>query len=123
MPRAFFLHAMLVSSHVMRVSSALSVVCKDTPGWDNRSGKSCTDYHMERWCSHGAFTTGREWTGGAQFNYPERACCVCGKQAALAPSVEDQLATAAAAKSERDDVAEKEAKEPPEAREELQRRM
>ena len=52
--------------------------CRDTPGFDNGSGKGCSDY-AEVWCSDGAFLVGAEWTGGANFGFPERSCCACGK--------------------------------------------
>ena len=100
-----------------RSAAALSVSCKDTPGWDNRSGKSCFDYHKEQWCSHGAFTPSKEWTGGAQFNYPERACCVCGKQSVVAPSIEES------APAEKESAAAAEAEQPPEVKEALQGRL
>ena len=55
-------------------------VCADDDAWDNFSGKRCADYSAE-WCSAGGFHVGAEWTGGAQFNFPERHCCACGKPA------------------------------------------
>ena len=54
--------------------------CTDDPAWSNFSGKGCADY-ASTWCSDGGFHVGAEWTGGAQFNNPERHCCACGKPA------------------------------------------
>ena len=36
----------------------------------------------------GAFRPGQEWTGGEFFDYPERACCACGKDRAAAPCLD-----------------------------------
>ena len=60
----------------------LDMSCIDTEGWDNFSGKRCSDYAMSEWCVRGAFKKGQEWTGGAQFNSPESNCCICGKTSA-----------------------------------------
>ena len=53
--------------------------CVDTEGWDNHSGRRCSDYALEQWCMRGAFVKGFEWTSGHQFNRPESNCCICGK--------------------------------------------
>lgn len=58
-------------------------VCEDDAAWDNFSGKRCADYRG-RWCRDGKFNLGAEWTGGSQFNFPERSCCACGKPPSLA---------------------------------------
>ena len=73
-------------------SSLLDFSCTDDVDWDNGSGKRCIDYREQQWCHKGAFVVGKEWTGGSQFNYPERHCCVCGRQgggtsATPAPSI------------------------------------
>jgi len=49
----------------------------DTPGWSNPT-YDC-DWYGEHWCKEGSFRAGSEWTGGAQFLYPELNCVVCGK--------------------------------------------
>ena len=38
--------------------------CVDTEGWDNHSGRRCSDYALEQWCMRGAFVKGFEWTSG-----------------------------------------------------------
>ena len=53
--------------------------CTDDEPWENHSGKNCADYSSESWCARGGFVPGAEWTGGEQFNWPERHCCECGK--------------------------------------------
>ena len=68
--------------------------CHDTPGFDNGSGKGCADY-AEAWCSNGAFLVGAEWTGGAQFGFPERSCCACGKPVGEPLGASDSLPIAA----------------------------
>ena len=69
--------------------------CADTPGWENHSGKKCHDYVTERWCVGKHFTVGKEWTSGAQFNFPERHCCACGKPASVEDDPEVQALTKA----------------------------
>ena len=56
-----------------------SMSCTDDEAWENHSGKRCADYSAESWCTRGGFAPGAEWTGGEQFNWPERHCCECGK--------------------------------------------
>ena len=62
------------------ISGLLSQQCQDDAEWQNNSGKGCADYSIQQWCKDGTFTAGKEWTGGVQFNFPERHCCVsaCG---------------------------------------------
>ena len=67
---------------VIPLLALLGATCQDNPAWDNHSGKTCADYHTNRWCTGGWLAPGSEWTGGPQFNWPERACCACGKQGA-----------------------------------------
>ena len=55
------------------------MACTDDEPWENHSGKHCADYSSESWCARGGFVPGAEWTGGEQFNWPERHCCECGK--------------------------------------------
>ena len=52
--------------------------CQDTPGWSNPYERTCEDYASE-WCDGAGFVVGQEWAGGEDYNYPERACCACGK--------------------------------------------
>ena len=66
--------------------------CRDDPKWGhNGYGKRCHEYEYPRqpatpkgaergagWCAAGALKPGSEWAGGANFRYPERACCACG---------------------------------------------
>merc|ERR1711865_681127 len=59
--------------------SVVMKTCKDTPGWDNKSFKSCAQYESHGWCKGGDFTAGSKWTGGEQYNFPEKNCCACGK--------------------------------------------
>ena len=66
-------------------------VCQDDPSWDNNSGKTCGDYASQGWCTGSGFRIGKEWTGGAQFNWPERHCCSCQ----AAPAISATAATAA----------------------------
>jgi hypothetical protein len=60
--------------------SAIDPRCIDDPGWNNGKGQGCRDYRSQLWCRGGSFLIGKEWSGGTSYNYPERACCVCGKQ-------------------------------------------
>ena len=55
--------------------------CRDEPAWSNGHGKDCAAYAAEGWCAGGNAAAGAEWTLGAQFRYPERACCACGRSA------------------------------------------
>ncbi|CAF1211055.1 unnamed protein product [Adineta steineri] len=69
-------------------------VCRDTPDWYNGhpasnanggKGWACADYAMHPentsifWCKDGKATIGNDWALGAEFKYPEKNCCVCGK--------------------------------------------
>ena len=54
-------------------------VCNDTPAWENGVGYDCNNYG-KRWCENGTARPGEEWTLGAEYNYPENNCCVCGKR-------------------------------------------
>ena len=69
----------------------LWMACTDDEPWENHSGKSCADYSSESWCARGGFVPGAEWTGGEQFNWPERHCCECGKAGPRALAVTDEL--------------------------------
>merc|ERR1712187_324590 len=54
--------------------------CKDTPWWRSPKGYSCTGYHSyesKGWCEDGRFTSTMFWTGGEEFNFPEKNCCIC----------------------------------------------
>ena len=73
-----------------------SSLCADDVDWDNHSGRKCADYSREGWCRGGKLVASYSWTGGAQFNYPERACCACGKSPP-APAYTPPVATASAA--------------------------
>jgi hypothetical protein len=54
--------------------------CVDTENWNNIVGFTCFEYEViQLWCANGKFTPSNNWTGGPQFNYPERNCCACGK--------------------------------------------
>jgi hypothetical protein len=68
-------------------------LCTDTPGWQNNNGFGCDIYANNGgrsrtvngqtpvgWCANGAAAPGQEWTLGANWNYPENNCCVCGKK-------------------------------------------
>lgn len=70
---------MSLGSSLMSSFQAQPTACIDTPLWDNNSGRRCADYSREGWCRNGMLTL--TWTGGAQFNHPERECCACGKGA------------------------------------------
>jgi len=61
--------------------------CVDAADWQNRHGASCAEY-AQKHCAGGAFRPGQEWTGGEFFDYPERACCACGKDRAAAPCLD-----------------------------------
>jgi len=63
-------------------AQSVSPTCVDTPGWNNGQGWACVNYGPGRrnWCSNGRFTRGQEWTGGSKYKFPERNCCVCGRQ-------------------------------------------
>lgn len=53
--------------------------CQDTSVWNNLHGHNCASY-ASQWCQNGAAITGKEWALGESFNYPEKNCCVCGKE-------------------------------------------
>ena len=77
---------MLTGDFLLNAQPALAATsptgCTDDALWENHSGRKCDDYSREGWCKAGALEI--KWTGGAQFNFPERACCACGKAALLA---------------------------------------
>jgi len=55
-------------------------------GWGNNpfgGGHPCADYESKLWCSGGTIV--EAWTTGANWNYPENNCCVCGKSPPPAP--------------------------------------
>merc|ERR1719443_77136 len=54
--------------------------CQDTRGWSNGYRHGCASYKA-RWCSNGGPKPGQGWTLGSKYNFPERNCCVCGKDA------------------------------------------
>lgn len=58
-------------------------VCTDTPDWKSTTNVSCVgvnSYESHRWCEDGNFRENFGWTKGKKFNFPERNCCICGKQ-------------------------------------------
>ena len=59
-------------------------LCQDAPGWNNgpRAGGSltCNTYVAQGHCAKGGFVPGHEWAGGASYNFPEMACCACGRR-------------------------------------------
>jgi hypothetical protein len=61
-------------------SLAGQTAVEDTPGWNNGigAGKSCA-YYASIYCAGGKARSGKEWTLGSGFNYPEDNCVVCGK--------------------------------------------
>jgi hypothetical protein len=52
--------------------------CISTAGWTNGAGPDCGLYQHEGWCEDGQVV--QQWTVGASFNYPEKNCCICGKE-------------------------------------------
>ena len=54
--------------------------CEDNTTWANRYGLGCVGYEAEGHCANGAAVRGHEWALGAPFQWPERACCACGKR-------------------------------------------
>ena len=61
--------------------------CVDTPKWHNRYKADCGRYVIEGHCIGGGAAKGHEWALGAEFDYPERSCCACGKGRASAGHV------------------------------------
>ena len=55
----------------------LVTTCPDTPAWDNGRGLNCAQYVQLSYCRGGLVL--QNWTVGANFNFPERHCCLCGK--------------------------------------------
>jgi len=55
--------------------------CVDNDKWHNRYKGTCAKYVSEGHCCDGKACAGREWTLGPDYDYPERECCACGKQA------------------------------------------
>lgn len=57
--------------------------CADEPRWHNgpRPGGAltCAAYEQRRYCQNGQIVNEFDWTRGAAFNFPERACCACGR--------------------------------------------
>lgn len=64
---------------------------RDTPGWSNHHGATCSDYASHGWCKDGKFlwpVTGQEGKTHARchgdcaerFNHPGHHCVVCGKK-------------------------------------------
>ena len=70
--------------------------CTDTVAWRNALEDSvhsfgCDQYARasplgDPWCNGHGLTSGQEFTGGEEHNFPELNCCVCGK---AAPVVDD----------------------------------
>ena len=58
---------------------AKAAACVDTPKWHNRYKADCGRYVIEGHCIGGGAAKGHEWALGAEFDYPERSCCACGK--------------------------------------------
>ena len=56
-----------------------NLACVDTGCWTNGHGHGCASY-AKQWCQNGAANSGSEWTLGSTYNYPEKNCCVCGKE-------------------------------------------
>ena len=59
--------------------AAAAAACVDTPKWHNRYKADCGRYIAEGHCIGGGAAKGHEWALGAEFDYPERSCCACGK--------------------------------------------
>lgn len=59
------------------VKLSFNVVCPDTPSWDDGYGYGCSQYAGD-WCKNGGPVPGGLRIG-ANYNYPEKNCCVCGK--------------------------------------------
>ena len=69
--------------------------CTDDRRWANPWGKTCADYETPLpaakrfdgaraaggWCAAGSLKPEAHWAGGAQFGWPERHCCACGRNA------------------------------------------
>ena len=53
--------------------------CEDDSTWRNRYGLGCAGYEAEGHCADSGFVRGREWAGGAAYQWPERHCCACGR--------------------------------------------
>ena len=60
-------------------AAAAAAACVDTPKWHNRYKADCCRYVAEGHCIGGGAAKGHEWALGAEFDYPERSCCACGK--------------------------------------------
>ena len=71
-------HTFALTANGVWIPAAL---CEDDPTFRNRYGLDCGGYEAEGHCANGAFAAGHEWAGGAAFQWPERHCCVCGRQA------------------------------------------
>ena len=61
---------------------SLSLGCTDTLGWKNQWGDSCWTYSQR--CRDGQFFA-ESWTQGADYNFPEKNCCACGKKQTWGP--------------------------------------
>jgi endonuclease I len=62
-----------------RPAAAPAAVCADTGGWDNGAGLGCAMYVDEGFCAAGAVRPEHAWASGADWGWPERHCCECGK--------------------------------------------
>ena len=54
---------------------------KDSHSWHNAKGYNCASYLKRGWCAGGKAVPGMEWTLGAKYNFPEKNCVICGKDA------------------------------------------
>ena len=52
--------------------------CTDTESWENGFDEDCSSYVTK--CREGAVVPGNENSIGSMWNYPEKNCCVCGKE-------------------------------------------
>ena len=49
--------------------------CRDTPNWNNGAHNGCAVY-AKVYCDAGSARSGKEWTLGAKWHFPEKNCCV-----------------------------------------------
>ena len=52
--------------------------CTDTTSWYNGFNRDCL-YYAEKICQNGDARPGMDYSLGSKYNYPEKNCCVCGK--------------------------------------------
>ena len=53
--------------------------CQDHPNYVNQYGLDCAGYVRSGYCANGNVVQGQEWAMGADYGYPEKACCACGR--------------------------------------------